>query len=159
MGVSKKQIVERSKEEPSQLVGFILKLNLFDIMSSYVAKNDKNLDFYCCGLPCIKGADNVYNKKTKAVAVAGTGREALLTVLAIFNEDVLHVHPFVRELPLVLSLHHHIHICTRFRHWFSDLEDQEAAARAFLAREREIIAQVEREFMAKFEKEEISKCM
>jgi hypothetical protein len=147
MRVCKKQIVERPKEE----VGlFILKLNLFDIMDRYVAKNEKNLDFYCCGMPCIKGADNVYNKKTKAVA-GTTGREALLTVLAIFNEDVLHhVHRFVRELPLVLSLHHHIHICTRFRHWFSDIQDKDAAACAFLAREREIIAQVEREFMAKY---------
>jgi hypothetical protein len=115
-------------------------MNLFDIMSRYVAKNEKNRAFYCCGLPCIKGADNVYNKKTKPVAVIG--REALLTVLAIFiNEDVLHVHPFVRELPLVLLLHNQFHICASF-----------AAARAYLAREREIIAEIEREYMAKFER-------
>ncbi|KAK2439803.1 hypothetical protein QL285_011283 [Trifolium repens] len=138
MGVSKKKIVERPKEE-TILVGFILKLNLFDIMSSYVAKNNKNRAFYCCGLPCIKGSDNVYNKKTKAVA--GSGREALLTVLAIFNKDVLHVHPFVRELPLVLLLHNQFHICAR-----------KAAARAYFPREREIIAEIEREYMAKFER-------
>jgi hypothetical protein len=74
--------------------------------------------------------------------------------LAIFiNEDVLHVHPFVLELPLVLSLHSQFIISSRYRfHGISDLEDKEAAARAFLASEREFIAQVEREYMAKFER-------
>ncbi|KAK2446522.1 hypothetical protein QL285_017322 [Trifolium repens] len=146
MGVSKKLIAKSSKVEPS-LVEFILKLNLIDIMGRYVAKNEENLAFYCCGLPNIKAADNVCNKKTKPVA----GREALMTILAKFNENGLHVHRFVRELALVLSLYNQIISGTGFN-WFSDLEDEEAVGLAFLAREKEIIAEVERERMAKFER-------
>jgi hypothetical protein len=51
------------------------------------------------------------------------GREALMTILAKFNENGLHVHRFVRELALVLSLYNQIISGTGFN-WFSDLEDE-----------------------------------
>ncbi|KAK2446667.1 ankyrin repeat domain-containing protein 2B [Trifolium repens] len=140
--VSKKQIVESTTEEPS-LVGFILKLNLVDVLLANVPWNLlKPCPFYWRGYWGVKSTSNVCNQETKPVAA----KEALLTILAKVKEEELPVLRFVRELILVLYLYRFLNIMRHQRRNLFNQGDQVARTEALLARERETLAKLCMEF-------------
>jgi hypothetical protein len=141
--VSKKQTVKNTKEE-SSLVDFILKLNLVHLLIGHAPQNLMPHALYLADYCRVKSTDNLCNQETKMVA----GREALLTILAKVMEEELPVHQFVLELILVLSLYHSLCNLSRIRFYRTyNQGDNVARTEALLARERETLAKLCREYM------------